>query len=170
LEEEIMIETMGELGITVSNRLGTPGQPSALQWQTPIAGRLTSSGVLHLTRKTADWVVEAVKQLEAIGRLRNGWDSYGGLPLNLEVKNFVVGVLRSLETDNLPTPAVVLCSPGTVQLEWRALGGKELEIELKEGGIIEFVKVSPQGDVQGGLAQSNVFGELANLTSWLQHG
>jgi hypothetical protein len=127
-------------------------------------------GVLDLSGEKADWVIETAKKLEAVGRLRNGWDSYGGLPLDPDVRTFVVLVLAWLERENLPVPAVVLCSPGTVQLEWRTRSGRELEVELKHGGVIEFVKVSPQGNAEGGVAESNVRNELRNLTFWLRAG
>ena len=157
-----------ELGVTLNF---CPAQPSmAAGFRRQLQSSATTLADMINLSGEAEWVVEAAKELEAIGRLRAGWDSYGGLPLNAQVKRFVVRVLGWLGTDPLPVPAVVLCSPGTVQLEWRTRSGRELEVELKEGDAIEYVKVSPQGHVEGGLAVRNVLGELRNLTDWLRHG
>jgi hypothetical protein len=163
---ETVVTDLQELGLTLDSK---PAFPSARHCQFAPTGT-TLGGVLDLGGEKADWVMEAAKKLEAIGRLRAGWDSYGGSELDPEVKTFVVVVLQWLGRENLPVPAVVLCSPGTVQLEWRARGGKELEVELKQGGAIEFVKVSSKGNVEGGVAESNVRNELRNLTIWLRHG
>jgi hypothetical protein len=125
----------------------------------------TSSDALDLSGDTADWVVEAAKKLEALGRFRTGWDSYGGLPLQRGAKRLTRDVLGWLRKDDLPVPAVVLGSGGSVQLEWRAKE-KELEVELRDNNTIEFVKVSPTGDIEEGQAAADLPGQLRDLTDW----
>jgi len=118
---------------------------------------------------TASWVVEAAKKLEALERFQQGWDSHGGLPLKGGAKRLTLQVLGWLRKVELPVPAVVLGSAGTVQLEWRAKG-KELEVELRDNDTIEYVKVFPAGEIEEGEASSDLSGKLHNLTAWLLHG
>ncbi|MGH7169348.1 MAG: hypothetical protein ACRELG_03615, partial [Gemmataceae bacterium] len=119
---------------------------------------------------TASWVVEAAKKLEALGRFQKGWDSYDGLPIKLGAKRLALQVLGWLRKDELPVPAVVLGSAGTVQLEWRARG-KELEVELRDDDSIEYVKVFPADrEIEEGEAASDLSAKLHELTGWLLHG
>lgn len=122
---------------------------------------------IGLAGDTAAWVLEAAKKLEALRRFHVGWDSYGGLPLKPGAKDLTLRVLEWLRKDELPTPAVVLGSGGTVQLEWRAKG-KELEVELRDNDTIEFVKVSPDGKIEEGEAADKLSERLHDLTSWLR--
>jgi hypothetical protein len=135
-------------------------QPQAIYSVTTLGDALDLSG------DAAGWVVEAAKKLEALGRFRTGWDSYGGLPLRRGVKSLTLQVLGWLRKDELPVPRVVLGSAGNVQLEWRA-NGKELEIELRDNNSIEYVKVSPGGDIEEGESALNLSGSLRDLTGWL---
>lgn len=128
----------------------------------------TLSGTIDLSGDTASWVVEAAKKLEALGRFQAGWDSYEGLSLRPGAKHLTLQVLGWLRKDELPVPAVVLGSAGTVQLEWRAKG-KELEVELRDNDTIEYVKVSAAGEVEEGETTSDLSRKLHDLTSWLRH-
>lgn len=138
-----------------------PSQPQ-IQYPTTLVGSIALGG------RTAGWVLEAAKKLENLGRLCTGWDSYGGVPLKQGAKNLTVRVLRLLCTDELPVPAVVLGSGGTVQLEWRARD-KELEVELRDNDTMEFVKVSPGGDIEEGEARTDLPARLHDLSHWLLH-
>jgi len=126
-----------------------------------------TSGALDLSAVDAQWVVEAARKLEALGHLRANWDSYGGKPLNQGIKKFTVQVLKSLRNEDLPIPAVVLGSGGTIQLEWH-VKQKELEVELRDDNTIEFMKVLQNGDTTEGEARDNVAAALRGLSRWLQ--
>jgi hypothetical protein len=117
----------------------------------------------------APWVMEAAKKLEALGRLPAGWDSHGGRPLNAASRELAVSVLGWLENEHLPVPAVVLGPNGTVQLEWRAKG-KELDVELCGDSAINFVKESPEGELEEGRTDRNLQERLKKLTRWLMLG
>jgi len=127
-----------------------------------------STETIDLSGDTAIWVVEAAQKLETLGRLQVDWDSYGGLPLRPGAKRLTLRVLEWLRKDELPVPAVVLGPAGTVQLEWRAKG-KELEVELRDNETIEYVKVSPTGEIEEGEATSDLSRKLHDLTNWLRH-
>jgi hypothetical protein len=125
-----------------------------------------STESIDLGGQTADWVLQAAQKLEALGRLRVGWDSYGGLPLKKGTRTLTVRVLDWLRKDELPVPAVVLGSGGTVQLEWRTKG-KELEVELRDNDTIEYVRVFPGGDIEDGEAAHDISERLQSLSQWL---
>jgi hypothetical protein len=129
----------------------------------------TSGGFITFTGSSPVWVFEAAKKLEALGRLRPGWDSYGGLPLNPESQALTLNVLGWLGSDELPTPAVVLGSEGNVHLEWR-VKGRELEVGLGRGQRVAFVKVYPNGDIEEGEQSANLPQQLRGLTCWLMQG
>jgi hypothetical protein len=117
-------------------------------------------------RQAADSVLEAVKKLEGLGALRQGWDSYGGYPLRPEARDCTLVALGWMKTERLPTPSVVLGSGGTVQLEWRCKG-KELDVHLGTGDCIEYVTVDAQGNVQEGREYLDFQGRLSSLATWL---
>src|SRR5438128_1809039 len=96
----------------------------------------STSNALALDADTARWVVEAGKKLEALARLRRNWDSYDGLPLSPNAKQITFDALGWLKYQDLPVPAVVLGSGGTVHLEWYSKG-KELEIGFEDNGRVE---------------------------------
>jgi hypothetical protein len=129
----------------------------------------SSGGFLTLTGNTAAWVFEAAKKLENLGKLRPGWDSYGGRALTQKSRTLTLNVLGWLASDELPTPAIVLGSGGDVHLEWRTKG-RELEVDLGDGERIAFVKVFPNGAIEEGERQANLPAELRGLTCWLMHG
>jgi hypothetical protein len=158
------------LGLTLIYRPAWPPAAAVLCRQPQIQteySAATLTGTLDLGGETSGWVLEAVKKLEALGRLSTGWDSYGGLPLKRGAKQLTLRVLRCLRKDELPVPAVVLGSAGTVQLEWGAKG-KELEVELRDNDTIEYVKVSPQGEIEEGEAAHDLPEKLHELTGWLR--
>jgi hypothetical protein len=144
--------------------LPTAAQASLLLWDasSPVAPSLNLSQV-------SDWVSEASKKLEKLGSLRQGWDSYGGLPLKPEARDFTVRAIGWLGEEDLPTPAVVLGSGGTVQLEWR-YGGKELDVDLGEGEAVEFVTVDRGGKIDEGRKEGDYAALLKSLARWLLLG
>src|SRR5712691_9273818 len=123
LEEEAMLNEMLEFGATNTNIPAFGTVRYGQQFLGMVVNQTTiTGGNLLLRGTTAPWVIDAAKKLEALGRLPTGWDSYGGLPLDSDAKNLTVSALGWLEDKNLPVPAVVLGSAGTVQLEWRVKG------------------------------------------------
>jgi hypothetical protein len=125
------------------------------------------SGYTNQSAPTAEWVLETAKKLEALGRRRPGWDSYGGLPLKPGAKSLTLHILRWLGTEELPVPAVVLCSAGTVQLEWKSKG-KELEVELLDNNTFEYMKVLPGGETEEGEDAIDLSGRIHALSRWLR--
>src|SRR5579872_3088407 len=120
-----MRNTLCDLGVTRTSESASPWAWVSYEPATTYFGSIDVGG------DTAGWVLEAAAKLETLGRFQIGWDSYGGLPLKAGAKDLTVRALRWLSHDELPAPAVVLGSGGTVQLEWRTKD-KELEVELRD--------------------------------------
>ena len=111
------------------------------------------------------WVIAATQKLERLAMLPSGWDSYGGRPLKQSARESTLKAISWLQQEELPIPAVVLGSKGTVQLEWHS-GSKELDVDLGEGEDIGFVKCDDEGEpLEGRTGQGAE--ELRRLTRWL---
>lgn len=115
------------------------------------------------------WLARALEKLESLAQLKENWDSHGGLRLRADVRASVARLLDELRTEELPIPAVVLGSAGTVQLEWR-VAGRELEIEALPCGSFEFLRVSPDGRTEEGALSGDKPEELRHLARWVVHG
>jgi hypothetical protein len=117
-------------------------------------------------RSSVSWAIDVAKKLESLEKLQAGWDSYGGLPLKKRAKDFTIQAIGWINEEDLPTPAVVLSSGGTIQLEWKS-DGKELHIDLGEGDSIEFVKCDRNGNIEEGEETKNIPSRMRKLASWL---
>jgi hypothetical protein len=135
----------------------------------PLCGRtdVTSRSTVELDT-AAPWVFGAVRRLESLGRLQHGWDSHRGRPLKPKAKDLTIQTIQWLNREDLPVPNVALGSDGTVQLEWR-VGGKELDIDVGDGDVVEYVKYDRQGNTEEGRVEQNTPDELCGLAQWLLH-
>jgi hypothetical protein len=129
----------------------------------------STSNALALDADTAAWVFEAAKKLDSLGKLRRNWDSYDGLPLSPGAKRITFDALGWLKHQDLPVPAVVLGSGGTVHLEWYS-NGKELELGFGESNRMEFCKIDSHGHVEEGDEDQDICSTLTILTEWLRIG
>jgi hypothetical protein len=169
-----VIDDVNELGVTVHASRRAIG-PSAAQPAPPTLSpfgqrNATTLGVINFVGALASsWVFEAAKKLQALGKLRPGWDSHGGLPLKQESKDLTLQVLDQLGEEELPVPSVILGSGGHVSLAWRKKG-RELDVELLGGNAIDYVKVSPDGEIEEGKDSASPGGALRGLAGWLLHG
>jgi hypothetical protein len=112
------------------------------------------------------WVQKTLEKIEAASRFKENWDSYGGKPLRSDVRAAAVRLLNHLQTENLPVPAVVLGSGGTVQFEWQ-VDGRELEVEVLPDGRLDCLKVWPDEQMEEREIGSGDLVELRELTQWL---
>lgn len=100
----------------------------------------TQTGIVHdewpgfSSRRSAvrhdDWLDTAREQLEAIGELTAGWNSYGADPPDAAAIQGAWSLLQSLHrTGVIPKPHLYPTPSGGIQLEWES-AGHYLEIEL----------------------------------------
>ena len=116
---------------------------------------------LNLTN-VAPWVRIAARKLASLEVHKEGWDSYGGHALTPRARDITVQVLGWLNSEELPVPAVVLGSGGTVQLEWRTRGRK-LDVDLGEGEEIEFFMIDQEGHIDEGQTERDFPDRLRTL-------
>jgi hypothetical protein len=69
--------------------------------------------------------------------LERDWDSYGGLPIQGRIAEYVANMLSTLLASQIPPPSIVPTSSGGLQLEWHRLGS-HLEIEADPSGEVTF--------------------------------
>jgi len=116
------------------------------------------------------WQVDAVKRILQFQLLRDNWDSYGGHPPSFDVILTAYSVVRNITLDDPPKPSIVPVPGGGIQFEWRK-GRRELEIEVRPDGSIEYLKIEdgdPIGD--GEELESASTGVVESLLSWLIAG
>jgi hypothetical protein len=131
-------------------------------------GSATASN-LAFEADTAKWVLVAAKKLEALGKLGRNWDSHDGLPLSAGARLMTFDALGWLRKQDLPVPAVVLDSAGTVHLEWRS-HGKKLEIGFDDRETIEYLKVDKAGSwEEEENVNTDVRKKLESLAEWLRN-
>src|SRR3990172_155134 len=116
------------------------------------------------------WQVDAVKRILQFQSLRDNWDSYGGHPPSFDVILTASSVVRNITLDDPPKPRIVPVPGGGIQFEWKK-GRRELEIEGRPDGSIEYLKIDdgdPIGD--GEELESASTGSVESLLSWLIAG
>lgn len=78
------------------------------------------------------WLAEVLEEIDELGQLPNGWDSYGadppGAELVLAARSFIRDAVYS--DGALPRPSVVTATrSGGIQLEWGCHDGAYFELE-----------------------------------------
>lgn len=107
----------------------------------PSSGTIT--GTDNVQRKFVVPEVSLVGQTVALHRLRSAtiklagflflqenWDSYGALPIGIEIINRALSILDNITKENTPLPDIFPTSAGGVCFEWNS---KQAALELEIG-------------------------------------
>jgi hypothetical protein len=90
-------------------------------------------------RFQTDWMPEALRQLDAIERLPDGWDSRGGRRPEREIlataRTFLAALVAA--DDELVKPHIHPTPSGGVQFHWES-GSRYFEIELVDADTAQF--------------------------------
>lgn len=179
-----MRDDVTEIAVTNTPSLTCRSLPYQICFVEPVGTALPGKGVqvmlasstcnnLAIDARTANWVIRVVKKLDAIGRLERNWDSHDGLPVSAKAKRITFDALQWLKCQDLPVPAVVLGSGGTVHLEWSS-NGKRLEVGFGDRGIDEYFKVDQHGEVEendtADFPDAEVRERLEAFAEWLKNG
>jgi len=78
---------------------------------------------------------EAIMQAKGFQELSEDWDSYGAGPIDATCITKAIDIIKSF-SEGTPTPWVVPCSDGGIQLEWHEQG-MDLELSIKPDGCSE---------------------------------
>jgi len=127
------------------------------------------SEVFHVL-KWSPWQINAAKKILQLQSLPANWDSYGSHPPSFNVILSAVSIILKVALDDPPKPRIVPVPGGGIQFEWRK-GRRELEIEARPDGSIEYLKIedgNPIGD--GEEMKSASTDSVGSLVSWLIAG
>lgn len=87
-------------------------------------------------------------ELDKLGRLPEGTDSFSPHRPHSEVLNVARQIADSLERDDLLLPLVAAGSDGSLQIKWQK-DSRELSFFISSDGV-EFVRVSAVGEIEEG--------------------
>jgi hypothetical protein len=100
-------------------------------------------------KKSAPLPPELSDRLKHLATLPQNWDSYGAAPINPKTIERVRSILREIiaaGAKDIPLPFIAPANDGTLVLEWKTGGGKELILDVPHGDeLISFLLVEPQG-------------------------
>lgn len=90
-----------------------------------------------MTRPSTTWLADVLAKIDGLASLEKNWDSYGGLPIDprsiVHAKSTITW-LAGMGFD--VSPVVTPLTTGLVQLEWP---GREIEVEFRTDGVMEFI-------------------------------
>ena len=86
-----------------------------------------------------------VKEIEALGSLKQNWDQYGAPPIDGDIIRAAAEFIRSLPDCLATRPRVVPMSPGNLQFEWHH-GRRILELEFETAEVIRFLQWNADED------------------------
>ena len=87
----------------------------------------------------ASWVIVTLDALDELEQLPQNWDTYGSDPIHPASLYKARALVANIGINTLPTPQVIPVSGGSIGLVWK-LGRKELELEVKPDGAIEYLR------------------------------
>jgi len=94
------------------------------------------------------WLTITLKRLKEISDYSDNWDSYGSPRLSRKAISQAKGFLLSLPAE-IREPMTVPVPCGGIQFEWQG-DGRELEIEIRPDGRIEYLAVFEDGAMKEG--------------------
>jgi hypothetical protein len=101
------------------------------------------SGVKSL--QSPAWLKEIYDRISDLKKLKEDWDSYGGLPVADEAISRIRVLLSNLDIEDMPKPHVAPLPDGGIGLHWR-VADRDLEIEVEPNGAIHFLQTRVGGD------------------------
>jgi hypothetical protein len=94
-----------------------------VQWnQTAITSQevLPADIPVELVVRYPAWLGSVHRRIEELSQRTEGWDSYGGEPLNEDAANALLGVLRKLSPFIQSEPTISLSNDGGLVAEWES--------------------------------------------------
>ena len=114
---------------------------------------------------TLTWLKPTLESIAPLLKLKAGWDSYDGQPIDTRVVKTAIEVLFDVMECDSPVPSFVPTSNGGIQLEWHR-GGIDLEVVISPDGQVIFDFESSAGEeIEGNYFEQP--GRLAELTKRL---
>jgi len=118
-------------------------------------------------RGARDWFAAALGEVVRLVK-RDAWLECASDPPSEEVVKASIFLLLDLARAELPQPLIGPVSGGGLQVEWR-LGVRELEIEVRPDGSLEFLTADGEDEVDEGILP-NDSESIEGLVAWLLDG
>ncbi|MCH8844243.1 MAG: hypothetical protein IID61_14885 [SAR324 cluster bacterium] len=129
----------------------------------PTTGTIT--GTENLRRKDGEPAVPLIGQTDAPHRLRSAiiklasflsleedWDSYGALPIDIEMINRALSILSNITKESTPLPDIFPTSGGGICFEWNSKQAA-LEVEIDPNSPISYYfekgETEEEGEIEG---------------------
>ncbi len=132
----------------------------------------TSSIIPHqvthrVANNTSDWFIDLQGRFDELTALNKGWDGYAGLPVSFNCALFAANLIERIFVADVPKPALVPGSDGTVQIEWHR---SQFDIEIHVLGPNELIanRYDHRTGCNEELELENDFSELAKWVVDLQ--
>jgi hypothetical protein len=145
-------------------------QPMRRTWRPPrtderrgLASNTTTHGGYVDSGPT--WLARGLRRLAELCQYKDDWDSYQSAAISETALAQARDFLSSLD-DNVPSPMIVPVPGGGIQFEWQ-VDGKELEIEIRSDGEIEYLKVCKDETTEESQVSSIADPLVKDLVGWL---
>jgi len=112
-----------------------------------------------------DWFKEAFDRISELGKLQEGWDSFGALPVSSGAISRARLLLSNLQVEDLPRPHIAAIPDGSVGLHWR-VAERDLEIEVEPSGSLHCLRtVVGKGPMEP--EDVHNFSEVQHALNWI---
>lgn len=123
----------------------------------------TGASIRVVTEDSSEWVQTVVSQVTRLLSLGPGWDSYGALPIDVELTAQAITLISELP-QHYRTPAIFPTSKGGVQLEWQSVKGElEVTFEPQEISYLFESAYHPNQNSEGIVSNVDVVPTIENL-------
>jgi len=111
------------------------------------------------TTYSAEWLRDALGELDELRRLDNDWDSYGSPPPTPDAIRKARELILRLAEECAPTPSIRPFGGGGIQIE-SGTSRSELQLTVDPNGQAFFLALAPQGQIEEGELLSNALPNL----------
>ena len=103
--------------------------------------------------------------------LPDNWDGYGSPAITPAARDTTRHLVRHVAAFRVPVPKLVATPCGGLQWEWR-LSGRELELEVRPSGQVEYLAVASDREREGPVSSTDelrhLLRELVSPSEWVE--
>lgn len=110
---------------------------------------------------------KAQRKVAELSRLPENWDTYGSTSIQSPAIEMALKILFLVDRQGVAVPQIFPVSGGGIQLEWQS-ERRELEIEILPNGMLEYLIVDEQMNMQEGALPAHEEFNIYNLIKWVR--
>jgi hypothetical protein len=111
---------------------------------------------------------KAQRKVTELSNLSENWDSYGSSSIQPPAIEMALKILSLVDRQGVATPQIFPVSGGGIQLEWQS-GSRELELEILPNGMLEYLVVDEQKNMQeGSLPAQEEYNIYSLINKWVK--